>query len=219
MNKHVLEFFNKTVALMEIINPILEFQENNFGTENFRTTLISRPLNSIVLQILIFKVNHATIYNHDWWDKINVPVEGRKGFTERFDMFYKHYGFIQFISIVESEFRVLVRKISPGLCNNGNASFISIYKKVFSELKLTEYNDLFDFVRLIRNTIHNNGIYLPERNTGDKKLIFKSKSYTFKYGKRINFFFPEFLAEIEEEIFECLFKIVDNKRIRNLKEI
>jgi len=218
MNKHVLELFDKTVALKDRIRPVLEIQEKNFGLKDFRTILISRPLNSIVLQILFFKANQTTIYNHDWWDKINVPIEGRKGFAERFDMFYKHYGFIQFISIVESEFRILIRKIWPGSCNNGNSSFNSIYSKILSELKLNEFKELFDFVRLIRNTVHNNGTYLPEKNTGDKILNFKSKQYTFSYGEKIDFFFSELLADIEEEIFNCLFKIIEHDKIKNFKE-
>ena len=95
-------------------------------------------------------------------------------------------------SSVELEFRTLIRKISPGSCNNGNASFKSIYNKVFSELKLTEYNKLLDFVRLIRNTLHHNGTYLPERNTGNKNLEFKSKIYTFKYGENLTFFIQNY---------------------------
>ncbi|GHX02071.1 hypothetical protein FXE84_06035 [Vibrio cholerae] len=213
MNDSVLVLYERSVAIKDKIKPILGLQESKFTGGDIRVSLIGKPLNSIVLQILFFKSNVATFYNHSWWDQISIPEIARKGFTERVDGFYKYYIFIQFVSIVESEFRLLVREVTPGACNNGKAPFVSIYQKVLSELKLNKYMDLFDFIRLIRNAVHNNGVYLPEKNDSERVINFKNKEYKFIYGEEIDFFYPELLADIQDEIFDCLCEIISHDKL------
>jgi len=213
MNEHTLKQFEMAVSLKDKVKPILEGLEKQYGINDFRHKLVGVPVNSVILQILIFKSAQSTFYNNDWWDSINVPTEGRKGFAEKYDLFTKYLIFIQFFSYVESEFRILVQKISPGACNNGKSAFYSIYKKVLTDLSLTKYIATFDFARSIRNAIHNNGYYRPEKDFNDIIIEFKSIKYKFEYGKPIDFFYPELVVEIEDEIFNCLIEIIGHPKI------
>ena len=42
------------------------------------------------------------------------------------------------------------------------------------------------FFALIRNTIHNNGIYLNKRD--QEPISYKGKTYYFEYGKPVNYY-------------------------------
>jgi len=46
--------------------------------------------------------------------------------------------------------RAIVRELSPGACNNGNAEFKGIYDHVFAKLGLKRWTDLMDLLRLVR---------------------------------------------------------------------
>jgi hypothetical protein len=191
--------------------------ERQFGLNDVRCMLISRPSNSIVLQILIYKANEHTFHNNNWWAHIQVPVEGRQIFAEKYNTFTKYLGFIQFFSYVESEMRNLIRLYQPAACNNGKASFESVYTKILTELNCTDYIETFKFASIMRNAMHNNGCYLPTSHTKDKEIEFRSTKYLLQYGKEINFASLDLISDIQEDIFTCLFKIVDHPSIVGMK--
>jgi hypothetical protein len=148
---------------------------------------------------------------------INIPIEGRKGFAEKHDIYTKYMDFIQFFSYVEAQLRVLVSKLCPGSCNDGKGTYSSIYGKVLSELELTQLKGVFDFSTSIRNALHTSGVFLPTNSHSNKNHSFHGRIYTFEYGTEINFVWPELVVEIEEEIFDCLIKILEHQKVRNLK--
>lgn len=218
MNKYVIELYQCSVTLKDRMHPVLEAQEKKFAPDDIRISIVAKPLGSIILQILLFNSNLATFYNHDWWDKLPVPECGRKAFSERVDNFYKYGIFIQFISVVESELRVLIRELEPDACKGGKAPFICIYETILRRFGLNEYKNLFAFSRLIRNAIHNNGVHFPD-NCKDEKIEFKGVEYEFRYGKEIDFFYPSVLADIQDEMFVFLKKIINHNKMDSLETI
>lgn len=217
MNQHVIKQYQLTVALKDKLQPMMSDLEKKYGPNDFRTTLISHPIGTLVIQILAFNANQVTFYSHDWYDKVNIPEVGRSVFTERYDMFVKYMGFVQFFSSVESELRKLVKVFKPGSCNDGKATYESIYKKILTDLDLTKELELFEFTSCFRNALHNSGIFLPSNSTDNKVITYRGNQYTFEYGKEIDFLFPELVAEIQDDIFDCLLKILNKKQIAELK--
>ena len=88
-------------------------------------------------------------------------------------------GFFQgvFMSL-ESSFRSISVTIDPDANNSGQGEFCNIYMFVFSRLNLRQYIPLFDILRLLRNTVHNNGLFLPA-NRRDRTITFDGIDYDF----------------------------------------
>jgi hypothetical protein len=68
-------------------------------------------------------------------------------------------GYTQILfSIVESKFRLFQTAINPN-AKEGDF-FINVYTLLLKTLDKCQYQKLIEFFSLIRNTIHNNGIYV-----------------------------------------------------------
>lgn len=93
-------------------------------------------------------------------------------------------GYIQCLfSIVESRFRIFTSCLDPKACLNGTANFESIYQWLLNKLgKQKQYLEVLNFSRLVRNTIHNNGVYMNIK-APVKQVTYKEKIYTFEHGK------------------------------------
>jgi hypothetical protein len=79
---------------------------------------------------------------------------------------------------------------------------------------------VFDFLRLIRNTLHSNGIHLPlSAKEKDVQIRYKDKKYRFVDGERINFVTWDLLLDITNDMRLLLFHLANNKKIREIKSI
>jgi hypothetical protein len=71
-------------------------------------------------------------------------------------------------SSIESSLRLFLRALDPTACNGGMKEFNSIYDCLFNSKLATAPADgieLLNLLRLVRNTIHNNGVYFNPRGT------------------------------------------------------
>ena len=79
---------------------------------------------------------------------------------------------------------------------------------------------VFDFLRLIRNTLHSNGIHLPmSAKEKDVSILYKGNTYRFVEGERINFVTWDLLLDIANDMRTLLFHLATNKKICEFKEI
>ena len=77
---------------------------------------------------------------------------------------------------------------------------------------------VFDFLRLIRNTLHSNGMHYPQSaKEKDITIIYKDKPYRFIDGERINFVTWDLLFDITNDMRALLFHLSNNKTIREVK--
>jgi hypothetical protein len=128
-----------------------------------------------------------------WWQRIphNEPrlkIPDQRNIAKILKVFpqFLVIGFLHSLfSAIESSFRIYVRELDPNVCNKGTADFKSIYDYLFKKLRLQQrkdYTDLLDLLRLIRNTIHNNGVYFhPDGKS--KTVTYQGKQYMFDNGK------------------------------------
>lgn len=83
------------------------------------------------------------------------------------------------------------------------------------------YSSVFNFLRLIRNTLHSNGIHIPA-NKSDKNIspiIYKGKSYIFEENKRIDFVTWDLLLDLTEDMKNLLFLLANDETINKSKEL
>jgi hypothetical protein len=77
-------------------------------------------------------------------------------------------GFMQ--CAVESSFRTSLRSVAPGACSDGTDPFRNIYTCLLNQLGLAgKWIPLLDLWRELRNTVHNNGVYLPPQGRGSSR--------------------------------------------------
>jgi len=76
---------------------------------------------------------------------------------------------------------------------------------------------IFNFFRLIRNSLHNNGVHIA-RHQKEKMVSveYKGKAYLFEDGKRIDFVTWDLLLDIADDMRILLFHLSNNKTIRSI---
>ncbi len=144
---------------------------------------------------------------------------GAEEFTlwiQNYDDFVK-IGYIHNISLaIESSFRNFLRALDPKACVRGMAEFKSIYECLFKS-KLSEApsegTKLLDFLRLIKNTSHNNGVYLHQSGV-NKTVNWKGKNYEFKQGTPVDFVTWDFILEISDALRSLLRKVAEDQNLK-----
>lgn len=94
-------------------------------------------------------------------------------------------GYIQLLfSIVESRFRIFTICLDPTACKIGTDSFKNIYQWLLKKIDKQKYLAILEFFQLLRNTIHNNGVY---RNIKEpfKQVTYRDKIFTFEHDKPV----------------------------------
>ena len=79
---------------------------------------------------------------------------------------------------------------------------------------------VFDFLRLIRNTLHSNGVHLSQ-SVKEKNVTvnYREKVYEFVEGERINFVTWDLLFDIAMDMRTLLFHLSHNKTIREIDRV
>ena len=200
---------NAIVALYSTVDP----------KHDARITAFSKTINVFnSLQLgLAFISKH--LLHKQWWSAIatqDIPDIDKQIYVNEFANLTK-IGFIQGIfSAVESSLRLLLRALDPTACNGGLAEFKSVYECLFKSNLTSSSPDaiaLLDLLRLVRNTIHNNGVYFhPSGN--DVTAIWKGNTYAFKQGKPIDFVTWELLIVVSNALRLLLRQVVEDAKLQ-----
>jgi hypothetical protein len=149
-----------------------------------------------------------------WWEKIPnqygfeiAPVDGSFedsiGRTiDRVDM-TMILTYIQFLfSSLESTIRLLVRNINPIKYEQGRNSFKTLISWLLEESRVTEtHSDFIEIISILRNSVHNNGVYSPTSSKAtDKKIVYNGIICDFKINHKIN---------VGVNIWQLLFHLTD----------
>jgi len=186
-----------------------------------RITAYSKAINVLNSVQLAFTFILKHLLNNQWWEAISnksLSISDRRIYAKEFANFTK-IAFIQglFLSI-ESSLRLFLRALDSSACNGGMSEFKSIYECLFrSKLSETpaEGIPLLDLFRLVRNTIHNNGVYF-HLNGNDASVTWKGKTYEFKQGYAIDFVTWDFLIELSEALQVLLREVVEDTNLKRV---
>ncbi len=97
--------------------------------------------------------------------------------------------------------------LDPIACNQGTDSFQNVYQWLLKRTNNGKYNNLLNFFRLIRNTIHNNGVYVDINN--QKQMIYhKGKTYNFEHAKPVK----------NDDLYKLLFTEIPTDLISMIEE-
>jgi hypothetical protein len=184
-----------------------------------RITAFSKMVNvfNSVQLALTFVSKHLLDLN--WWKVISkgeIPVADARIYANEF-MGFSKLGFVQFLfSTTESSLRLFLRALDPTACDGGMGHFKSVYDCLLrSHLSRcpSESVELLDLLRLVRNTIHNNGVYF-HRNGRDVTVTWNGTSYEFKQSTPVDFVTWQFLLEVSDAISSLMYTIVTDANLR-----
>ena len=176
-------------------------------------------LNSVQLG-LTFISKH--LLNDTWWDVIAtrpIPNSDRAIYSTEFHNFVK-VGFVQtlFSSVCESSLRILLRSIDPVACDGGKADFKSVYECLLKSKLTSALPDacsMLDLLRLVRSTIHNNGVYIP-RDGRDAAVTYKGTTYRFRTAREVDFVQWDLLIELADAVRQLLVRVVADKAVSSI---
>lgn len=136
------------------------------------------------------------------------------------------FGFYQLVfSSIESSMRSIVAKVPvtsiKGERCKQHAGFDDLYTGIIEYTGISrEYIDLFKFLNLIRNTVHNRSVY--NSREGSQVVIYKGKTYNFMQGEHIDFARIELIFDLLLDV-KCFFEdvfasrpIVNEQYIRDI---
>lgn len=216
MIKHVESILNQTV---ENKKEVISIYSSVDPSKDARITAFSKLIdvfNSTQLS-LIFVSKH--LMNNAWWSDIcknPIPNTGPKSYTDGFGRFIK-FGLLHGIfSCVESSLRIFLRAVDHTACSGGLGNFESVYKCLLqSKLSKPQLNgvELLHLLRLVRNTIHNNGVYF-HKSGNDDSVTWKGTIYEFKQGLPVHGITLDFILTISDDVLSLLRSVVEDAKIR-----
>jgi hypothetical protein len=178
----------------------------NIDTANdARFTMLSRSYVALTNTELGLAFIRFHLINREWWNMVDTRAMSDADIQEQINGFstFLKIGLIQFLfASIENSFRIFVRALYPGSCNNGTAEFKNIYAFLLTKLGLTHYFPLLDLVRNIRNTIHNNGVYY--HSLGNTSISYKGGQYLFELGKPIDFVSWPFVFNLVPDLLQLM---------------
>ena len=138
----------------------------------------------------------SELLDDDWWEahlSEPLPEDEKTSRTVSFEQIIKYNFGMGFFTGIEASFRAFLRALDPNACRSATAAFKSIYDCLLGSNQLafpaTDKRDaieLLDFIRLIRNLIHNSGVYFSEDGC-DNEQTYKGTKYKFCHGKPADF--------------------------------
>jgi len=122
-------------------------------------------------------------------------------------------------TLIESSFRIFLRAVDPTACRGATTAFDSIHKSLLGSKQVNfptadrqSAEELLDFVRLVRNLIHNDGVYFDE-DGNDKAVTYRGVQYRFYHGKPVDFIYWDLLLNLANDIRRLLVKVISYPKI------
>jgi hypothetical protein len=90
-------------------------------------------------------------------------------------------------------------------------SIAEVTSAVLGACELQEYDELFHLTRLTRNTIHTNGVFLPE-DEADQQVVYADQTFSFTLGKILDWLNDQCAVWFVEELVRAMDKIVRSSK-------
>lgn len=220
--------YRMTAEGLRIIKKLESIAQESFNTQqrlyavhpnwietDARITVFSKLYKGLTTVMLSVVFIENSLQDDMWWKKSFPNLTPHDIETNKYNFVRstKHnFGMLLFI-LVENKFRIFLRAIDPLACSGGTEAFESIYTCLLRS-KLSnpppEAFELLELIRLVRNTIHNDGVYLHKKGSDDV-VTYKGVDYAFHNGKPIQFVTWEFLLMLATDLQNLFAEIISDK--------
>jgi hypothetical protein len=170
---------------------------------------------------LYYVVQH--LGDSEWWSTLRhgrPPIRTVQFEFTAYTQCSKFATFHLSMSAMESSHRSFLRALDPNAARQATAEYKSIYEcLLLTHLNLpVEDVTLLDFMRLIRNTIHNQGIHRPHSEKS-LSISFQGVEYEFPHAQPIEFVTWSFVLDRLNDLIELQRRIVFSSPLRELSKV
>lgn len=191
-----------------------------------RLNLVAKPVNLILTAIANMRVTQHAVAHPQFWQQTIAPELNTEatiaGPLFELQTFYR-FGFFQFLmASVEHGLRAIQRTVVDGVDKQADQPFWKVYTTLFrAALPLEAANrhiNLFAFLAVLRNTIHNNGVYYPLKHENATFMV-GGKTYEFRDGEIVRVFGWEYFIEWLDYVREALEDLLNAPAVAAPREI
>jgi|APSaa5957512535_1039671.scaffolds.fasta_scaffold34428_3 hypothetical protein len=95
--------------------------------------------------------------------------------------------------------------------------FSKIYPKLLKELELEKFIPLLQIWSNIRNSIHNDGMFVPPKSKAkDEDIVYDNNTYMFRIGKPVIYGGWKDLCELSYELGKATHQIITSPKIASI---
>ena len=186
-----------------------------------RLTILNKCSSILIAINLGYVFIHKCLSKEQWWREnstlpINHPQMVSGG--NEFEMMLRISLIHNILYSVESSFRIYVRAIDSSACSGGHSEFKGIYEWLLKRTGLQCHSSLLDLWRNIRNTMHNNGLFMPQSGR-DTNVMFKGVSYDFVVGKPAEFVTTEFIVDLLPDMTQTIIDVLESSQVSSLSHL
>lgn len=192
------------------------------GFSRYTRKVIFRKIFQILNGFAIgFSHIHREFINPIWFialypEGLNTK-ENQEKLCNEFEIFLGSGLIIFLYGAIESSMRIISQKLDSKKYGK-NTNFSSLYTNFLTDLNLTQYIDFLRLWGFLRNTIHNNGVFLPY-NGKDQIIKYHNTTFKFENGKQHPMAGWELYVSLVNDLCEMVYSIVESKEIISIKEI
>jgi hypothetical protein len=192
-----------------------------FGwAENDARITVLNKCSSVLSSVMLgYALIDKYLSNENWWGTHStLPIDRQQ--IERtgneFEMMLRIALIHNMLYAVESSFRIYVRALDPNACAQGTAEFKNVYEWLLKRTGLQTSSALLDLWRNIRNTLHNNGLFIPTSRK-DATVTYKGHIYQFRLGKPNDFVDTAFIVRLLPDMRELLVAVLTSDELTQPK--
>ena len=178
-------------SINESVRAYKDIYQGKYPADDIRFQIfhqIYSTTNSLFIFGLVLR-DHTS--SKDWWES---NKEFQATFSESLieDLntalrMLLRFGFFHAAAMLtEDTLRKVGRAIDSNANSGGTAPFKNIYTWLFARTDQRGFEGLLDLLRSVRNTIHNNGVFLHKDET-NLEVKYQEVEYYFEHGKQIDF--------------------------------
>jgi hypothetical protein len=208
----------------ETVENLLEYQKLN--QDDTRVSFFKHYINTLDSTILSLVFSHKYLGSEEWWNDTQKeyslslrPIEFDREFDYYDQMIILYYFHFTFSSL-ESSIRLICKRYDPELYSTQKRSFSSLFTKLIINLDITDRKERIKFIDLIssiRNSIHNNGVYVPTNdNEKPKRIQWNKTFFVFKPNRPIEFDIWNHFISISKEILKIYTEIINSLEIKKI---
>jgi hypothetical protein len=145
-----------------------------------------------------------------WWQERleAVSADKRDSVLHEYAIMVKWFLLHALFSVIEETLRAIQRAAPKDIPVRGKyKSIAKVTESVLAVSATEEFNPLFRLVRLVRNTVHTNGVFLPE-DEQDVSVEYKGETFGFKVGASLNWLNDQRAVWFVEELATAIDAIV-----------
>ena len=173
-----------------------------------------------VMNAIQIGVSHLRkdLKHDEWWKnrypQDNITPENKRSLCDDFDNFLRNALINDVYGIFESTIRILAPEFSSKIFPDSTIMFSKIYPKLLKELELEKFIPLLQIWSNIRNSIHNDGMFVPPKSKAkDEDLVYDGGTYMFRVGKPVICTGWKDLCELSYELGKATHQIITSPKI------